>query len=366
MGIAIQTPLPLAAPNTANDPARIQQVARDLESVFAQMMIKQMRASVGGDAMFPGDAAHFRDMHDQQLARQLSQGPGLGLASMIARQLDQQASPRPVAAEPTMRPLPGPPAALPLGERRAPLLPLDANRPAAPLPLQSAGGAVPRSGWLPTAPAVDAVRAALPPPPEAAVQQRQDAAFERLAAEFRPGSPEAFVAKVWPHAQKVAAELGVSPRAVVAQAALETGWGRSTLGGAGDNAHNYFGIKAGGRWQGEATTHTTTEFVDGVFRNERASFRAYGSAAESFADYARLLRDNPRYAAARGTGDDIGRFAQALQRGGYATDPGYADKLRAIAQGPTLQRALDALGVAEPPTPRSVPAGLFAASVALR
>jgi flagellar protein FlgJ len=362
MGIAIQTPLPLNAASTGNDPARVQKVARDLEGLFAQMMIKQMRASVGGDALFPGDAAHFRDMHDQQLAQQLTQGPGLGLATMIARQLEQAAPSRPTGngAAP-MLPLQAPTGPLPLGDRTAPL-PLHASaRPAAALPMQGTA-ATARAGWLPTSPAVDAARAVLPSAPTA----RQDAAFERIAADFRPGSPEAFVAKVWPHAEKVAAELGVDPRAIVAQAALETGWGRSTLRRGSDEAHNYFGIKAGGRWDGERTVASTREFVGGQMRTERAAFRAYGSPEESFADYAALLRESPRYAAARNAGSDVGRFAQALQRGGYATDPRYADKLQAIAKGPTLQRALDALGVADRPAPRSVPAGLFAATVGMR
>ncbi|MFN7551789.1 MAG: flagellar assembly peptidoglycan hydrolase FlgJ, partial [Pseudomonadota bacterium] len=163
----------------------------------------------------------------------------------------------------------------------------------------------------------------------------------------RAGTPEAFVAEVWPHAKAAAAELGVDPRMLVAQAALETGWGRSVMRGPdGKPSHNLFGIKATGGWQGAAVTQGTVEFRGGVMQRERAAFRAYGSVAESFADYVKLVRDNPRYREAVVAGSDGARFAEALERAGYATDPQYAEKLKAIAGGPTLRRALAQLPLA--------------------
>jgi flagellar protein FlgJ len=163
----------------------------------------------------------------------------------------------------------------------------------------------------------------------------------------KPGTPEAFVAEVWPHAQAAASELGVDPRMLVAQAALETGWGRSVMRGPdGSPSHNLFGIKATGGWQGASVTQGTVEFRAGVMQRERASFRAYGSVGESFADYVRLVRDNPRYREAVAAGTDGARFAEALERAGYATDPQYAEKLKAIAGGPTLRRALAMLPLA--------------------
>jgi flagellar protein FlgJ len=158
-------------------------------------------------------------------------------------------------------------------------------------------------------------------------------------------SPEAFVRSIWPHAQKTAAELGVPAKALVAQAALETGWGRRLVHKAGEISHNLFGIKAGSRWTGARMSANTHEYSNGVRHSERADFRAYGSAADSFADYARLL-GNDRYAGARGTGDDTHRFASALQHAGYATDPSYAAKITAIANGATINRALAALPAA--------------------
>ena len=127
---------------------------------------------------------------------------------------------------------------------------------------------------------------------------------------------------------------------MVAQAALETGWGRrEILHADGSPSHNLFGIKAGPGWKGPVAEVTTTEFVEGRPVKLKAAFRAYGSYAESFADYARLIGTNPRYAQVMASADDAARFAQGLQRAGYATDPQYADKLaRVIDTTLRLQR----------------------------
>jgi flagellar protein FlgJ len=139
-----------------------------------------------------------------------------------------------------------------------------------------------------------------------------------------------------------ARELGVDPRAIVAQAALETGWGTSKPADAGGNSHNFFGIKAGANWQGRTVSNATTEYVAGEAGTERARFRAYSSLAENVGDYVRVIRDNPRYAAALGTGADVRAFANALQRGGYATDPQYADKLVATFEKVTARQDIAA------------------------
>jgi flagellar protein FlgJ len=140
-----------------------------------------------------------------------------------------------------------------------------------------------------------------------------------------------FIDEMLPHAESAARELGVDPRHVIAQAALETGWGRSRPADASGTSNNFFGIKAGAGWQGASVSADTTEYHGGTAGTETAEFRAYGSVAENVSDYVRLLRDNPRYAAALHTGSDVRAFAGALQRGGYATDPSYADKIVAVA-----------------------------------
>jgi flagellar protein FlgJ len=141
-----------------------------------------------------------------------------------------------------------------------------------------------------------------------------------------------FVSALRPAATAAARELGVDPDAIIAHAALETGWGRSMPAGAdGRSSFNLFGIKAGSGWNGAAVQSRTSEFASGRMQQVSARFRAYGSADESMRDYVRLIKDNPRYAAAIGTGSDVEAFARGLQRGGYATDPAYVEKLTAVA-----------------------------------
>jgi flagellar protein FlgJ len=128
------------------------------------------------------------------------------------------------------------------------------------------------------------------------------------------------------------AELGVDPRTLIAHAALETGWGRSLAGAGGAPCtHNLFGIKATAGWSGDSSLERTVEFEDGIPRVRTARFRAYRSNADCFHDYVALLRGDPRYARALGSGADIEAFGSALAQAGYATDPRYASKLAAVA-----------------------------------
>ena len=233
----------------ANDPATLREVAKQFESLFTKMMLKSMRDASMGDPMFGSDQGDmYQDMADDQLAVQMSEGRGLGLADMLIRQLSNGAVSATSAVKPT--------------------------------------------------------------------------------AEATPGEREQFISELLPHANEAARELGVDPRALIAQAALETGWGRSQPGG---DSHNLFGIKAGAQWNGASVQANTQEFVASISTRNVASFRAYGSPRESVEDYVRLIRDNPRYASAMNTGSDVQAFANALQRGGYATDPDYARKLAAVA-----------------------------------
>lgn len=320
--------LPLTPSNGASR-ERIEQAARELETQFAHMLIKSMRSASLGDPL-AGDNTTYRDMYDQQLARELTKGRGLGMAPMIVRQLERSMG--------TAAPGEAPPAAP---------LPLHDNPPALGIPLPPAAHTpfpLPESGGLTLTPSHGGVSMqALPV--ESLVSSPAVAAADNCApsAPLDCSSPEAFVRSVWPHAKQAAEALGVPAKALVAQAALETGWGRRLVGtDGGASSHNLFGIKAGRSWNGRSAEAATHEFVDGTRVNQRARFRAYGSTAESFADYARLLQA-PRYAAARGAGEDVGRFASALQTAGYATDPNYAAKISAIANGATLRRALGAM-----------------------
>jgi flagellar protein FlgJ len=145
-------------------------------------------------------------------------------------------------------------------------------------------------------------------------------------------SKDDFLRTMRPHAEQAAREIGVDPDALLAQAALETGWGRSVPCNAnGECSFNLFGIKAGSQWSGATVNVPTLEFESGIPVRKVERFRAYDSPADSFRDYAALIRDSSRYASARGAGDNVAAFASALQQGGYATDPNYAQKIAAVA-----------------------------------
>lgn len=164
------------------------------------------------------------------------------------------------------------------------------------------------------------------------------------ATNWPPKDADEFVRAIRPAATAAAKELGVDPDVVIAHAALETGWGRSVpMGADGAPSFNLFGIKAGPDWQGATATRATLEYAGGVARRETARFRAYSGLEETFEDYARLIAENPRYAAARDKGADTQGFARALAASGYATDPGYAEKITRVLSSDVLKSALDGL-----------------------
>lgn len=280
------------------DEATIRKAAQQFEALLTQQLFKNMRAgSLGDDVMGGGQSGFYQDLFDQQMAVHLSSGKGLGLADMLVRQLRGTAAP-------------------------------SANSESAALdaPASASGGyALNRAKRL----ATDAMAAA----PETTTTAA-------TAADADPGTPQAFVQAILPHAERAARELGVPARVLVAQAALETGWGKHAIKGAdGKSSFNFFGIKADARWRGDATTTTTTEFVDGNEQRQRADFRAYDSAGAAFDDYVDFLKSNPRYAQALQHGGSARRFVQGLQNAGYATDPAYAQKILKIANGSTMQLA---------------------------
>lgn len=155
-----------------------------------------------------------------------------------------------------------------------------------------------------------------------------------------PGQAD-FVSRHGEAARAAEAQTGIPAAFMIAQAAHETGWGQREIRHAdGSSANNYFGIKAGASWKGPVAEVTTTEYVDGQARKVTAKFRAYASAAESFADYAQLMKTSPRYTGVLANATSAQGFAQGLQAAGYATDPAYAEKLtRTINTTLRLQRA---------------------------
>lgn len=153
--------------------------------------------------------------------------------------------------------------------------------------------------------------------------------------------PQSFAREIWPHAQHTGKVLGVAPEAIVAQAALETGWGRRIMGDAsGATSFNLFGVKGGGGWGGEQVVHQTIEFSRGVPTRQAEKFRAYTNVSAAFADYTDLIASSPRYENVRGQGNNVAGFARALQDSGYATDPAYAEKIQDVLDSPTMRRVI--------------------------
>jgi peptidoglycan hydrolase FlgJ len=156
-------------------------------------------------------------------------------------------------------------------------------------------------------------------------------------------TPAEFVNHVMPSIRRAAAGLGVDPSAMLAQAALETGWGqRMPRNADGSPSHNLFGIKAGEEWGGARATADTIEVVNGVASPRRTNFRAYGSIEESVNDFASLLKNSPRYRDVIAAGRDATAYAASMGKSGYATDPDYGNKLNQILRSDTLASALSA------------------------
>lgn len=344
--------------------ANIRKVAQEFESLFLGEMMKAMRAA--GDVladdnfMNTNESKTYRDMYDQQLSVTLSQGKGMGMADVLTRQLSQ--APKPSTANPFTQEAVAPvtaaetPTAAPVinvlqphmnpvavDRQRDDTALLNMRRLA--LPATAAGRSLAGIG----AAAQETLRNGLVQNPNDIRQDWQAArsypaprersidvaGVTATAADLNRkqfASPEEFVATMMPMAEQAAKTLGVDPRYLVAQAALETGWGKSIIrGGEGGSSHNLFGIKAHG-WGGASTKVTTSEFVQGIKVKEKADFRSYDSFEQSFNDYVSFLQSNGRYSQALQSTANPERFVGELQRAGYATDPNYAKKISQIAQ----------------------------------
>ena len=174
----------------------------------------------------------------------------------------------------------------------------------------------------------------------ALIAQTAPGASAPAAAPVSPAEQLGFVQQLAPLAQQAAAQLGVSPDTIIAQAALETGWGQHVPGAtAGASSNNLFGVKAGGTWNGASVNALTTEFGQGSASSVTQPFRAYSSVEQGVNDYVSLLQHNARFQQALGTGNDVNAFASGLAQGGYATDPDYVQKLQATAASVKALRA---------------------------
>ena len=168
-----------------------------------------------------------------------------------------------------------------------------------------------------------------------------------------PAEIAAFSQKLLPLLQQAGQQLGVSPKILLAQAAIETGWGRSVVG------NNLFGIKAGSSWSGQKIETPTHEYQNGELVSITDAFRAYPSVEASVQDFVSLVANNPRYRAALGKGDDVVAYAQGLLAGGWATDINYVQKLQSVVASPSVSGAASTAAAPEPPTTASQPISLL-------
>ncbi|QLK61490.1 flagellar assembly peptidoglycan hydrolase FlgJ [Enterobacteriaceae bacterium Kacie_13] len=266
--------------------AHIKEVAKQFEGVFVQMMLKSMRQALPEGGLLSNEQTKlYTSMYDQQIAQDMS-NKGLGMADMMVEQLTGGTKqPSELAGTVPMA--------------------LD-NEVLKTLPLQAMEQYLRKA--IPTAP--DRTTGGAP--------LSQDSGQ--------------FVSSLSIPAQVASKDSGIPHQLIMAQAALESGWGQREIPTSdGKRSFNLFGIKAGSSWDGPTTNITTTEYANGVAKKVQASFRVYGSYVEAISDYIKLLTNNPRYAqvASASTPEQA---AHALQKAGYATDPNYADKLVSVIQ----------------------------------
>lgn len=265
--------LKLAAKNAS--PEALEEVANQFEAFFLKMMFKQMRDASLGDGLFDSDQSRlYQDMMDQQLALDISKRRGFGIAEQIIRQLKHTVQSS-----------------------------------------EDAEGIKP----LPQRPAVNHTMLKL------------STDLEVRKNDFQ--TPKDFINAMRPYAEDAANKLGIPANVLLAQSALETGWGNKVIQHSdGKSSHNLFGIKADERWGGQRVNVGSLEYVDGRARREFSNFRVYESYKQSFDDYVDFIKSNDRYRVALQNSGDGEAYIKALQDAGYATDPQYAHKVINIVQ----------------------------------
>jgi flagellar protein FlgJ len=284
----------------------LRKVAEQFEAIFMQMMLKSMRDASFGDPLFDSNQSQFyQSMHDQQLSLHMSKTSGLGLADMLVQQLSQHHGTAQQAAK-------------------------DIQGYSVSSPFNA-----------------DKKDASMNPSQQHQIDISQQAATNKEGeisklslennnhvADFKPfAGPVDFIKRTWHMAKQAADELGTQPEVLVAQAALETGWGKAIQKRRdGSSSYNLFNIKADSRWQDDTITVNTLEYRDGYARKERADFRAYPSLQASFSDYVEFIKSSPRYHSALQKAADPQAYIEELHKAGYATDPEYSNKIKDILE----------------------------------
>jgi len=334
----------------------LSQAADQFEAVFLQMMLKSMRDAIPqSDLLSSNETDTYTSMLDKQWAQKLT--GNIGLSDMLVEQLQG----RGIVGRDDDVTRSDLIAGIPRGTPKVlsdPVIPQEDGVRKEEAATQADEASSSRS----TPPDVAANRETRPTGAEA------DTGETRTAPHV-----EEFLSRLREPAEAAAQASGVPASLILAQAALETGWGeREIPTHSGGNSHNLFGIKAGDSWDGDTTSIMTTEYVDGRARQQRDEFRVYDSFEAAFKDYAQLIGNNPRYAGVV-TASTPENAARALQSGGYATDPNYADKVidlmaqidDGLASGPALASAAERsgtsgeIGDADPYGISRMPSGIF-------
>ncbi|PSW11137.1 flagellar assembly peptidoglycan hydrolase FlgJ [Photobacterium rosenbergii] len=311
--------------------ASLQAAAEQFEAIFTQMMFKSMReanSAFESDLMSSRNTKFFEQMHDEQMASELSRSNSLGLADMIVQQLGAHQDVDSVKQSDGT--LDKGQSFIELGKdgkylpferqdfsagRRAESHPDKSDSAAGPKPVISEAEISQIANKAIAQRNMESTLSAAP------VSKQQPESFD---------SPQAFVTHMAPYARRTANVLGVDPAVLIAQAALETGWGKKVISNAAGNSNNLFNIKADPSWKGDKMATQTLEYHQGIAVQERAAFRSYDSFDESFNDYVQFLKQNPRYSVALENTQDPKAFINEIHKAGYATDPRYSEKVMRV------------------------------------
>ena len=284
--------------------AALKEAAKQFEGIFTQMLLKSMRSAqdvLESDSPMNSQSTKFyRDMHDQQLALELSANGSLGLSDLIVRQLGGSDNYTPSSVIRSD------------GQ-------LNSRDMAANLTGNIAGNVAAKAEQFLNAEQVSKNRQVDIPLASGTNNSLKTQKFDQ---------PQDFVTALTEPAKMVEKKLGVPFEVVIAQAALETGWGQKIIQTEqGQSSNNLFNIKADSRWQGDSATKDTLEYEQGALVKKSAPFRVYQSLTESAQDYINFLSNNDRYQETLDKSGDVEQFLHGLQKAGYATDPNYANKI---------------------------------------
>jgi flagellar protein FlgJ len=351
----------------------LEKIAQQFESMMIRMMMKSMREAnkvfEEGNLLSSSEGDMYQDMLDDQLALSLSDGNGMGLAEVMVRQLKQRFG---AADGGHSKELKGVAEYLNNSHGVQGIELDDTNKnstlAANDFVLETQSMALntsvlemeaiaPSESLLEMeaiAPSESLLEIEVIAPSESLAEIKTIAPSESLQKPEKiaphqsvleakkinfDGSIAQFVEQIYPMAKRAAAVLGLDPRVLIAQSALETGWGANVTGKNGRSSFNMFNIKADDRWDGDSVKVSTLEYRHGVVIKENASFRAYQSPAESFNDYVNFISNSPRYHQALEAGNSAA-YIRGLSDAGYATDPDYAKKVMSIVNSEPLKNAV--------------------------